>query len=131
MSSTLGPKAYLAHTAGGGATTRLHTAMTDAVNIMFYAQRGADGTEGGAEWTMIDRHDMCLAADLLREWKKGTFTGHPIHSQQLFLTTDDVTRLRANGVRVWTFIQRPGEAVFIPAGVGHQARPSISIRTGS
>ncbi|VDC00813.1 unnamed protein product [Peniophora sp. CBMAI 1063] len=113
-----GPKAYLAHGAAGGTTTRLHCDVTDATNMMFHAEKGS---KGGAVWTMIDRNDMSRAGQLLSEWKRGSFgEGHPIHSQQLHLTDEDVQALRLAKVRVWTLVQRPGEAVFIPAGVGHQ-----------
>lgn len=116
----LGPKAYLAHGTVKGATTRLHCDMTDAVNILFYAEPLNDDEEGGAEWTMIDRGDMAKAEDLLRKWKGDCFEGHPIHSQEIILTPEDVTKLREHGVHVWVFTQRQGDAVFIPAGVGHQ-----------
>ncbi|VDB98840.1 unnamed protein product [Peniophora sp. CBMAI 1063] len=69
---------------------------------------------------MIDRDHMARTEILLRDWKKGEFDGHPIHSQQIFITPDDVERLRDAKIHVWTFVQRPGQAVFIPAGVGHQ-----------
>ncbi|VDC01413.1 unnamed protein product [Peniophora sp. CBMAI 1063] len=117
-----GPKAYLAHGAAGGTTTRLHGDMADAINIMFHEEDGPeDGSEGGALWIMIDRNDMARAAERLRKTKRGLFgDGHPIHSQQLNLTEEDVQDLRSAGVRVWTLIQRQGDAVFIPVGVGHQ-----------
>ncbi|KZV61956.1 hypothetical protein PENSPDRAFT_592123, partial [Peniophora sp. CONT] len=115
-----GPKAYLAHSAGEGTTTRLHCDVTDAINILFYAEPRDDDSEGGALWTMIHRDDMALAERLLRELKAGDFQGHPIHSQQLHLTPRDVEELKRQGVRIWTFVQRQGQAVFIPAGVGHQ-----------
>lgn len=91
--------------------------MTDAINILFNAE---GGSEGGALWTMVHRDDMARAEVLLRKSKDGLFKGHPVHSQQLFITEQDVKELREAGIRVWTFIQRQGEAVFIPAGVGHQ-----------
>lgn len=127
----LGPKAYLAHKARNIPTRRkckavvkpttfLHCDIADAINILTFAQRQEDQSHGGALWTMISRDDMPKAEKLLTEWKNGTFEGHPIHSQQLFVTPDDVIRLRLEGVHVWTFIQRQGEAVFIPVGVGHQ-----------
>ncbi|VDB99471.1 unnamed protein product [Peniophora sp. CBMAI 1063] len=112
-----GPKAYLAHSAAGGTTTRLHCDVTDAINMMFHAE---DGSKGGALWIMIDRDHMSEAERLLRKWKEGLFEGHPVHSQQLNLTEKDVQDLRAAEVNVWTFKQKPGDAVFIPAGVGHQ-----------
>ncbi|VDC04163.1 unnamed protein product [Peniophora sp. CBMAI 1063] len=123
-----GPKAYLAHAATKGTTTRLHCDMTDAVNILFFEQDRIDGVEGGALWTMICRDDMAEAERLLCQWKKGKFEGHPVHSQEIFVTPDDVERLRAAGLRVWTHVQKQGQAVFIPAGVGHQVR-SATIRT--
>lgn len=94
--------------------------MCDAVNVMPYAS----DAERGALWTMISRDDMPRAETLLRQWKRGTFQGHPVHSQQIFVTPDDVCRLRERGIKVWTFIQKPGDAVFIPAGVGHQVKHS-------
>ncbi|VDC04896.1 unnamed protein product [Peniophora sp. CBMAI 1063] len=115
-----GPKAYLAHAARGGTTTRLHCDMCDAVNISFSAQRGRNNTEGGALWIMICRDDMAQAESLLRQWKMGAFEGNPIHSQELVITPSDVDRLRDAKVRVWTIVQKQGQAVFIPAGVGHQ-----------
>ncbi|VDC04886.1 unnamed protein product [Peniophora sp. CBMAI 1063] len=114
-----GPKAYLARAATNGATTRLHTDISDAVNFMFSAGRGREGIEAGAEWIMICRDDMDEAARLLREWQK-PFNGHPIHSADITITPTDVTRLCDAGVRVWRLVQKAGEAVFIPAGVGHQ-----------
>ncbi|VDC00217.1 unnamed protein product [Peniophora sp. CBMAI 1063] len=115
-----GPKAYIAHAGAGGTTTRLHCDVTDAVNTMFRSQRSKHDTEDGALWTMINRDHMALAASLLKDWKAGQFTGHPIHSQEIFVTEEDVTRLRDHKVHVWTFVQKPGDSVFIPAGVGHQ-----------
>lgn len=114
-----GPKAYLADSAAGGTTTRFHCDMTDAINILF---NEGSGSEGGALWTMVHRDDMARAEVFLRKSKNGLFQGHPVHSQQLFITEQDVKDMREAGIRVWTFIQRQGEAVFIPAGVGHQVR---------
>ncbi|VDB96559.1 unnamed protein product [Peniophora sp. CBMAI 1063] len=115
--SASGPKAYLAHSAAGGTTTKMHCDMCDAVNILLHEEK-AD--QGGALWTMIDREDMGLAKDVLRRSKQGAFKGDPIHSQQLDITDKDVQELKDAGVRVWTIVQRQGQAVFIPAAVGHQ-----------
>lgn len=112
-----GPKGYFAH---GLTRTDLHGDITDAVNILFHAAPRDDGTEGGALWIMIHRDDMALAERLLRKLKAGCFEGHPIHAQVVHLTVEDVDDLRRQKVRIWTFIQRQGDAVFIPAGVGHQ-----------
>ncbi|KZV59094.1 hypothetical protein PENSPDRAFT_760505, partial [Peniophora sp. CONT] len=118
-----GPKGYLAQSATGSITTFLHTDMTDAINIMFYAGVQADGSEGGAEWTMVAREDKARTEELLREMKKwNDCDGHPVHAQQLEITPNDVVFLRQHGIRVWTFVQRVGDAVFIAAGVLHQVR---------
>ncbi|KZV63943.1 hypothetical protein PENSPDRAFT_554904, partial [Peniophora sp. CONT] len=118
-----GPKGYLAQGGTDGATTFFHCDVADAVNIMFNCDRQADDQEGGALWTMVAREHMGLAEKLLRERKKWDGTkGHPVHAQQLDITEADVVYLRERGVRVWTFVQRMGEAVFIPAGVGHQVK---------
>ncbi|KZV62301.1 hypothetical protein PENSPDRAFT_591594, partial [Peniophora sp. CONT] len=117
------PKGYLAQGAADNATTFFHCDIADAVNIMFNAGRAADGSEGGALWTMVARDDMARAEELLRERKSWDDNdGHPVHAQRLDITGDDVAFLREQGLHVWTFVQRAGEAVFIPAGVGHQVK---------
>ncbi|VDC02879.1 unnamed protein product [Peniophora sp. CBMAI 1063] len=121
-----GPKAYLAHGAAGGTTTRLHTDMTDAVNIQFHAE---GGPEGGALWTMIDRDDMSRAAELLRQSKRGLFgEGHPIHSQQLNLTDKDVQDLRDGEVTNWTSCIKIAVDFPLPANVGYSRRISEELR---
>uniref|UniRef100_A0A061SCC7 Lysine-specific demethylase 3 n=2 Tax=Tetraselmis sp. GSL018 TaxID=582737 RepID=A0A061SCC7_9CHLO len=48
---------------------------------------------------------------------------HPIHCQRFMLTARHLEKLREeHGVRPWHFVQREGEAVFIPAGCAHQVR---------
>jgi lysine-specific demethylase 3 len=45
----------------------------------------------------------------------------PIHDQRFYVTRQLRQRLREEeGVAAWTFVQRQGEAVFIPAGCAHQ-----------
>ncbi|KAG6816878.1 hypothetical protein H0H87_002199, partial [Tephrocybe sp. NHM501043] len=45
----------------------------------------------------------------------------PIHGQQFYLDEEMRTRLfESTGVKSYRFYQRPGEAVFIPAGCAHQ-----------
>ncbi|KAI0301852.1 hypothetical protein B0F90DRAFT_1809951 [Multifurca ochricompacta] len=103
----LGPKMYIALATtdeeGSKGSTRLHMDMADGVNIMVHAEAQTDGSPGVAAWDLFRAGD----ADRLRRFLKRRFGVNgqhdPILSQQSH--------------RVY---QRPGDAVFIPAGCAHQ-----------
>ena len=144
----LGPKSYVAYgreeqKGAGDSVTRLHRDMADAVNVLLHAEpRGAEGDEPveGARWDIFRRRDF----EKLETWlqakmgegalgdvaPEGTTqdggkkpTGHPIHDVRVFLTEADLAALaRDTGVKPWTFDQKEGDAVFVPAGCAHQVR---------
>ncbi|KAG0500131.1 hypothetical protein HPP92_000203 [Vanilla planifolia] len=48
---------------------------------------------------------------------------HPIHDQSFYLSMDHKRKLKDEyGIEPWSFVQKLGEAVFIPAGCPHQVR---------
>lgn len=106
---------------GSKGSTRLHMDMADGINIMVHAEPRADGSPGVAAWDLFRTED----ADRLRRFLKRRFGANgqhdPILSQQYYL--DAALRKELyddHGIRSHRVYQRPGEAVFIPAGCAHQ-----------
>ncbi|KAG6853504.1 hypothetical protein C0991_003699 [Blastosporella zonata] len=142
----IGPKMYnsLATTTGEGSkgSTRLHMDMADAINIMTYASLAPDGSPGCAAWDLFRPEDSDKLREYLAEYArthkdlkgnkeqtKGATaaaaidwrTNDPIHGQQFYLDEEMRASLYENtGVKSYRFYQRPGDAVFIPAGCAHQ-----------
>ncbi|KAG8792367.1 hypothetical protein FRC12_006293 [Ceratobasidium sp. 428] len=123
----LGPKMYNAFASseapGGQGSTRLHMDMADAVNIMMFASDSKDGLPGVAAWDIFRASDSDKIRAYLRRHfsQKATQYRDPIHSQLFFLDSDHRRRLyEEEKVYSWRIYQRPGDAVFIPAGCAHQ-----------
>ncbi|BGP58226.1 hypothetical protein JCM8202_003599 [Rhodotorula sphaerocarpa] len=127
----LGPKGYFSQTSddrpGGTGSTKLHT-----VNIMLWASDSPDGSPGAAAWDLYRAEDADLIRDFLYEKiaeqehlrdaaEARLHHDDPIHAQRFYL--DSALRkalYEAKGVKSFRVLQRPGQAVFIPAGCAHQ-----------
>ncbi|KAH9963231.1 hypothetical protein BC827DRAFT_1194282 [Russula dissimulans] len=121
----LGPKMYIALATtdeeGSKGSTRLHMDMADGVNIMVHSEAQADGSPGVAAWDLFRAED----ADRLRRFLKRRFGVNgqhdPILSQQYYLDAALRKELYDDyGIKSHRVYQRPGDAVFIPAGCAHQ-----------
>ncbi|OMO60073.1 Transcription factor, K-box [Corchorus capsularis] len=91
-----------------------------------------EGVEGGAVWDIFRRQDVPKLQEYLKKhFREFRYVHccpvsqvvHPIHDQSFFLTMEHKAKLKKEyGIEPWTFVQKLGEAVFIPAGCPHQVR---------
>ncbi|KAJ3713832.1 hypothetical protein C8R42DRAFT_713033 [Lentinula raphanica] len=122
----LGPKMYNAMASyqdqGSKGTTRLHMDMADALNVMTYASDCPDGSPGCAAWDLFRPEDSAkLRVYLKKKLPAGSTPMDPIHGQQVYLNEVMRKELAEElGVYSYRVYQRPGEAIFIPAGCAHQ-----------
>lgn len=116
----LGPKLYNAGPASTQGTTRLHMDWTDTCNIMPWAAELTIGTVGYALWHLFKAEDSEKIRAFLRA--RGYVEARDlIHSQQIYLTPQLLEELyKEQGVRAYEIKQKPGMAVYIPAGCAHQ-----------
>ncbi|GJJ07745.1 hypothetical protein Clacol_001950 [Clathrus columnatus] len=125
ISPDLGPKMYNAFASSdlppSKGTTRLHLDMADAVNVMLYSTKRPDGGEGMAVWDIFRAEDAEKIRRFLHHHFKDQFANDPIHAQVFYLDAELRKQLyNETGVYSWRIYQRPGDAVFIPAGCAHQ-----------
>ncbi|KAJ0519653.1 lysine-specific demethylase JMJ25 isoform X2 [Helianthus annuus] len=95
-------------------------------------QNAVDPMDGGALWDIFQRQDVAKLEEYLRnhsaEFRHTDCLSveqvfHPIHDRTFYLNVEHKRKLKAEfGIEPWTFKQKLGDAVFIPAGCPYQVR---------
>ncbi|CAM8994374.1 unnamed protein product [Rhodiola kirilowii] len=91
-----------------------------------------DASEEGAVWDIFQREDVSMLRKYLNchykefrhiQCNPVSQVVDPIHDQTFYLSTEHKKKLKEEyGIEPWTFTQKLGDAVFIPAGCPHQVR---------
>ena len=99
----------------GHGSTRLHIDISDAVNIM---------ARGEALWHVFLSKDANQLKKYVGARCKGPWLNDSpfLNQYHKYLTSTDLTELKELGIIPFTFRQRQGDVVFIPAGSPHQVR---------
>lgn len=121
----LGPKMFISYgsdTQGKTGETNLHCDITDAVNVMYYADdhTNMEKPKSASIWHIFPHHQLDLIQAYIKKYKDCQNL-HPIFDHAFYLTENDLDQLKKEfGVIPFTIYQNPGDAVFIPAGCAHQ-----------
>jgi hypothetical protein len=118
-----GPKMYNSHQTSPDevhqGSTKLHLDLTDAVNVMLWANMS--DSEPAALWHIFWPQDAEILRKFLIQDIGFHGFGDPIHSQMFYLTPSMLHHLHnQHNIQPYTIYQRPGEAIYIPAGAAHQ-----------
>lgn len=126
----MGPKLYTSYgtTINGIANgmTNLHLDMSDAVNVMIYADgQTADGKpKACAIWHIFPPEDAQKIRKFFQHFKPKQYgekcSDDPIHDEIWYLDRNLRDLLEGYGVKCFTIEQYVGDAIFIPAGAPHQ-----------
>ncbi|KAG9139143.1 hypothetical protein Leryth_019112 [Lithospermum erythrorhizon] len=107
-------------------------AVRSGVSVGHVRSESFNKTVGGALWDIFRKQDIPKLEDYLKKHYKEfrhihcsplQQVIHPIHDQTFYLTEKHKRRLKEEyGIEPWTFVQKLGDAVLIPAGCPYQVR---------